>query len=81
MNNYVNTNYQFAAGSRRPSVDHRQCRRLLNRTRTTQRSSDFFHSWNRQSTYNAWNHAFGARWTDVIMIQNELPNGTVVVSR
>jgi prepilin-type N-terminal cleavage/methylation domain-containing protein/prepilin-type processing-associated H-X9-DG protein len=32
-----------------------------------------------QSTYNAWNHAFGARWTDVNMIQNELPNGTIVI--
>ncbi len=34
-----------------------------------------------QSTYNAWNHAFGARWTDVNMIQNELPNGTIVIQQ
>ena len=33
------------------------------------------------STYNAWNHAFGARWTDVNMIQNELPNGTIVIEQ
>jgi prepilin-type N-terminal cleavage/methylation domain-containing protein/prepilin-type processing-associated H-X9-DG protein len=31
------------------------------------------------AAYNAWNHAFGARWTDVNTIPNELPNGTVVV--
>jgi prepilin-type N-terminal cleavage/methylation domain-containing protein/prepilin-type processing-associated H-X9-DG protein len=31
------------------------------------------------ATYNAWNHAFGARWTEINTIQNELPNGTVVV--
>ncbi len=32
-----------------------------------------------QSTYNAWNHAFGARWTEVNQIQNEMPNGTIVI--
>ncbi len=31
------------------------------------------------AAYNAWNHAFGARWTDVNQIQNEMPNGTVIV--
>jgi prepilin-type processing-associated H-X9-DG protein len=31
------------------------------------------------SAYNSWNHAFGARWTDVNQIPNELPNGTVVI--
>ncbi len=31
------------------------------------------------AAYNAWNHAFGARWTDVNTIPNELPNGTVVI--
>ena len=31
------------------------------------------------AAYNSWNHAFGARWTDVNTIQNEMPNGTVVV--
>ncbi len=31
------------------------------------------------AAYNAWNHAFGARWTDVNQIQNEMPNGTVVI--
>ena len=31
------------------------------------------------AAYNSWNHAFGARWTDVNTIQNELPNGTVVI--
>jgi prepilin-type N-terminal cleavage/methylation domain-containing protein/prepilin-type processing-associated H-X9-DG protein len=31
------------------------------------------------AAYNAWNHAFGARWTDTNTIQNEMPNGTVVV--
>ena len=31
------------------------------------------------AAYNAWNHAFGARWTDVNQIQNEMPNGTIVV--
>jgi prepilin-type N-terminal cleavage/methylation domain-containing protein/prepilin-type processing-associated H-X9-DG protein len=30
------------------------------------------------AAYNSWNHAFGARWTDTNMIQNELPNGTVI---
>jgi prepilin-type N-terminal cleavage/methylation domain-containing protein len=34
-----------------------------------------------QSTYNAWNHAFGARWTEVNTIQNEMPNGTMSSSR
>ena len=31
------------------------------------------------AAYNSWNHAFGARWTDVNTISNELPNGTVIV--
>jgi len=31
------------------------------------------------SAYNAWNHAFGARWTETNQIQNEMPNGTVVI--
>ena len=31
------------------------------------------------ATYNAWNHAFGARWTDGNTIQNEMPNGTIVI--
>ncbi len=31
------------------------------------------------AAYNAWNHAFGARWTDVNQISNEMPNGTVVI--
>jgi prepilin-type N-terminal cleavage/methylation domain-containing protein/prepilin-type processing-associated H-X9-DG protein len=31
------------------------------------------------AAYNAWNHAFGSRWTDTNTIQNELPNGTIVV--
>jgi prepilin-type N-terminal cleavage/methylation domain-containing protein/prepilin-type processing-associated H-X9-DG protein len=32
------------------------------------------------SAYNAWNHAFGARWTNNSgEMQNEIPNGTVVV--
>jgi prepilin-type N-terminal cleavage/methylation domain-containing protein/prepilin-type processing-associated H-X9-DG protein len=31
------------------------------------------------AAYNSWNHAFGARWTDVNTIQNEMPNGTVVI--
>ncbi len=33
------------------------------------------------AAYNAWNHAFGARWNDPggSQIQNEMPNGTVVV--
>jgi prepilin-type N-terminal cleavage/methylation domain-containing protein/prepilin-type processing-associated H-X9-DG protein len=31
------------------------------------------------AAYNSWNHAFGARWTDVNTIPNELPNGTVVI--
>ena len=30
------------------------------------------------AAYNAWNHAFGARWTDVNQIPNEMPNGTIV---
>jgi prepilin-type N-terminal cleavage/methylation domain-containing protein/prepilin-type processing-associated H-X9-DG protein len=34
-----------------------------------------------QSTYNAWNHAFGARWTEVNTIQNEMPNGTIVIEQ
>ena len=33
------------------------------------------------STYNAWNHAFGARWNDTNTIQNEMPNGTVVIEQ
>jgi prepilin-type N-terminal cleavage/methylation domain-containing protein/prepilin-type processing-associated H-X9-DG protein len=31
------------------------------------------------AAYNSWNHAFGARWTDVNQIQNEMPNGTVII--
>jgi prepilin-type N-terminal cleavage/methylation domain-containing protein/prepilin-type processing-associated H-X9-DG protein len=31
------------------------------------------------AAYNAWNHAFGARWTEVNTIQNELPNATVIL--
>jgi prepilin-type N-terminal cleavage/methylation domain-containing protein/prepilin-type processing-associated H-X9-DG protein len=31
------------------------------------------------SAYNAWNHCFGARWNDQSPIQDEMPNGTVVV--
>jgi prepilin-type processing-associated H-X9-DG protein len=33
------------------------------------------------ATYNAWNHAFGARWNDNGQIQNELPNATIVVQQ
>jgi prepilin-type N-terminal cleavage/methylation domain-containing protein/prepilin-type processing-associated H-X9-DG protein len=31
------------------------------------------------ATYNAWNHAFGARWNDGNPVQNELPNATIVL--
>jgi prepilin-type N-terminal cleavage/methylation domain-containing protein/prepilin-type processing-associated H-X9-DG protein len=31
------------------------------------------------SAYNAWNHAFGARWNEISTIQNELPNATIVI--
>jgi prepilin-type N-terminal cleavage/methylation domain-containing protein/prepilin-type processing-associated H-X9-DG protein len=32
-----------------------------------------------QSAYNAWNHVFGARWSDGSPIQYEMPNGTVIL--
>ena len=32
------------------------------------------------SAYNAWNHTFGARWSNNSPIQYEMPNGTVIVS-
>jgi prepilin-type processing-associated H-X9-DG protein len=31
------------------------------------------------AAYNAWNHAFGARWNDVNQIQYEFPNATVII--
>jgi len=31
------------------------------------------------SAYNAWNHTFGARWNAQSPIQDEMPNGTVIV--
>ena len=32
-----------------------------------------------QSAYNAWNHTFGARWSDGSPIQNTFPNATVIL--
>jgi prepilin-type N-terminal cleavage/methylation domain-containing protein/prepilin-type processing-associated H-X9-DG protein len=32
------------------------------------------------AAYNAWNHAFGARWNNNSPIQDEMPNGTVIIT-